>query len=298
MYLGLDVGGTKVAAAVVDATGTVRARRRASTRELRATGDPLAGVIALGQEVLRAASLALPAGVGIGLPGPVGTDPLRMLAAPTIPEVEQVPLETPLREAFGCTVAGANDADACALAEARFGAGKGMDPVLYITVSTGIGGGMVAGGKVWGGAHGTAGEVGHQVLLAHGGPACDCGSCGCLEALASGRGIAGRAGMPAERCAELARKGNAAALRVWEDTGLYLGLGVANAINLLDPAVVVLGGGVVAGAADLLLPRVRAVVKQRCMPSLLRPTEIRAAVLGEDAGVVGAAVLAMTQPAG
>jgi glucokinase len=162
----------------------------------------------------------------------------------------------------------------------------------------------VADGQLFRGATGTSAEFGHQVVLPLGGPPCDCGSTGCLEALASGRGIAARArqayGMEApdppltaEAVAEAARRGDPIALRVWEETALYLGLGIANVINLLDPEVVVIGGGVAAGAGDLLFEEVREVVARRCMPSLARRVPILPAALGPDVGLVGAACLAM-----
>jgi glucokinase len=302
LFLGLDAGGTKTAAGVVTPAGEVLSHVRISTAELR-LGDALANLIELGRRAMADAGVERVAAVGAALPGPADAAELRLLAAPTIPEWEHVSLAAPLREAFRCPVAGDNDANAAALGEARFGAGRGRSQVVYFTVSTGIGGGIVADGRIFRGARGTSAELGHQVILPEGGPPCGCGGHGCLEALASGRGIAARArqalGVPsgepfsAEDAARLARAGNTAALRVWEDTALYLGIGVCNAVNLLDPEVVVLGGGVATGAADLLLPGVRRVVAERCMPRLARPVEVVTAELGPAVGVVGAACLAM-----
>lgn len=305
-YLGLDVGGTKTAAGVVSAEGAVLSYLRVSTPDLRAGGDPLPKLIRLGREAVTKARLEEEApgaaldGVGIALPGPVDRREVRMLAAPTIPEIEGVPLAPAVAEAFGCPAAGDNDANACALAESRFGAGRGHSHVVYFTVSTGIGGGIVVDRRAFRGAGGTSAEFGHQVILPEGGPLCDCGNRGCLEALASGRGIAARAQalmgqevLTAEAAAEAARAGNPAALRVWEETALYLGLGIANVINILDPEVIVVGGGVAAGAGDLLFARVRKVVGERCMPSLGRRVPILPAALGPEVGIVGAACLAM-----
>lgn len=302
MYLALDVGGTKTAAGLVAADGRVLAERRAATSDLRAGGDPLGELLRLSRELLDAGEGGVPDGVGIALPGPVDCAGIRMLAAPTIPEIEGVPLASVFGEAFGCPVAGDNDANACALAESRFGAGAGYRHVVYVTVSTGIGGGIVVDGHVFRGASGTSAEFGHQVILPEGGPPCDCGGRGCLEALASGRGIAARARavgretageVTAESAARAARNGEAWARRVWDDTALYLGLGLANLINVLDPGIVVLGGGVALGAADLLLGPVREVVRQRCMPSLARRVPIVPAALGSTVGIVGAACLVM-----
>lgn len=308
-YLGLDVGGTKVAAGVVTNAGEVLSTMREDTIACRSGGDPLREIIRLGRAALAQADGAALEGVGIALPGPVTRDGITMRAAPTIPEFQEVALKKPLTAAFGVPVAGDNDANACALAEARFGAGRGGRLVAYITISTGIGGGIVGEGRVLRGATGAAGEFGHQVLLPAGGPLCDCGNTGCLEALASGRGIARRAALAfaaepatggpgsgmwtAERAAQYARLGDVRAREVWNETALYLGLGISNIINLFDPDIVVLGGGVAVGAADLLLDPIRDVVRTRCMPSLVRKVDLRIAGLGAHTGVVGAACLAM-----
>jgi glucokinase len=312
VYLGLDAGGTKVAAGVVTASGRVCSHLRVSTHDLRTSGSPLANLVRLGRDAMQTAGVREVAGVGLALPGPVAHDPLRMLAAPTIPEWEGVPLARCLSEAFGAPVAGDNDANVCALGESRFGAGRGYEEVVYFTISTGIGGGIVRGGRIDRGAGGTSAEFGHQVILPVGGPLCDCGNTGCLEALASGRGILARAreavaqhgGVPPEWCvdgeltasavAEAGRGGEPIAGRVWAETILYLAAGVSNVINIVDPGVVVLGGGVVAGAQELLLEPLRDAVLQRCMPSLGRQTPILPAALGAEVGIVGAAALAMS----
>jgi glucokinase len=243
----------------------------------------------------------------VALPGPTNRETLCLLAAPTIPEIEGVPLAPALESAFGCQAVGDNDANGAALAESRFGAGAGYGQVVYFTVSTGIGGGIVSEGRVLRGSRGTSAEFGHQVILPVGGPSCDCGGQGCLEALASGRGIARRARLALktrqlslpegdlrpEWIASQAHEGKAWAVEIWQETALFLGVGVSNVINILDPDVVVLGGGVATGAADLLLGPVREVVRARCMPSVGRDVPILSAALGTEVGIVGAACLAM-----
>lgn len=312
-YLGFDLGGTKVAVGVVDAEGRVLSHVRGATQELRKSGDPFGSMLDLGRSALGAAGPemrgATLAGVGIGLPGPADPNGIRMLAAPTIPEIEGISLQPLLEAAFDCSAWGENDANACALAEARFGAGKGAVLVVYMTVSTGIGGGIVDQGRVFRGAHGTSGEFGHQVVQPIAGPPCDCGGSGCLEALASGRGIARRARLAygeaggllendverisAEWVANRVRAGDPVACRVWNETLGLLSAGVSNVINLIDPDVVIMGGGVSSGAQDLIFEPLRALVAQRCMPSLARGTPIVPAALGPEVGIVGAACLAM-----
>jgi glucokinase len=299
LYLGLDLGGTKTAVGIVADDGSVLAQLRVTTAELRKGGDPLSALVRLARRVMAEIGIEALAGVGIALPGPVDPAGDRMLAAPTIPELLGVSVGGRLEAEFGCPARGENDANACALAEARFGAGRGLGHLVYVTISTGIGGGAVAGGRLTSGAHGTATEFGHQVILPEGGPACDCGGNGCLESLASGRGIerqarsAGLGSLTAEAVAAAARAGDEKAVAVYRQTALYLGIGISNVINILDPNVVVLGGGVGLGAADLLLQPVREVVAQRCMPSLRRGTPVVTAGLGTDLGVVSAACLAM-----
>ncbi len=298
-FLALDVGGTKTAAGVVTAAGEVLSRVRLTTAELRDGGDPLAALIRLGREALKEAGTRLPDGVGLALPGPVDHLACRMLTAPTLPEFAGVPLAEPLRRAFGAGVHGDNDANACALGEAMFGAGRGHRHVVYVTISTGIGGGVVLDGRIYRGARGTSAEFGHQEIVPQGGPSCDCGGTGCLEALASGRGIT-RLGykwygehLSPEVLADLARAGDYIVPQAWEEAALYLGLGLSNIINLFDPDVMVLGGGVGVGAADLLLEPIRAVVEERSMPRLRRRTPIVVAELGTDVGLVGAASLCL-----
>jgi glucokinase len=310
-YLGIDVGGTKVAVGVVSDDGRVLSQLRATTDEVRAGGDPLRTIIEMGRVALAAAGDGPTAGVGIGLPGPVDYATVTMLAAPTIPELHGVSLAGPLADAFGCPAAGDNDANGAALAEARFGAGRGREHVVYMTVSTGIGGGIVTGGRVFRGARGTSAEFGHQVVQPVHGPPCDCGGSGCLETLASGRGIARAAKRlvealpPDERplwarepltgaaVADAVRRGDPLACRAWETSMLYLGLGLSNVINLLDPDVIVLGGGVAVGSWDLLLSPVERVVQERCMPTLRREVPLVRADLGAEVGIIGAACLAM-----
>lgn len=313
MILGLDLGGTKVAAGLVTAEGDVLARRQVATLELRADGDPLAGIIRMGRDLLVAAPGRDLLAVGVALPGPVDRAALRLLAAPTIPEIEGVPLGPALESAFGCRAVGDNDANGAALAESRFGAGAGCSHVAYFTISTGIGGGMVVDGRVYRGSSGTSAEFGHQCVQPTDGPLCDCGAYGCLEALASGRGIERRACKTAERVgesrtpgwrrargmitaeslADAARQGDPLARQLWAETAEWLGIGLSNVINVLDPSIVVLGGGVATGAADLLLDPIREAVSRRCMPSVARNTPIVTAALGPEVGVVGAACLAM-----
>jgi glucokinase len=313
MYVvGVDLGGTKILTALVDLTGTVRARRRVLTPQ----AGPAAVVEAIAatvEGVLADAGLARTdcLGVGVGAPGPL--DPRRgvVYEPANLPGWRDVPLAALLAEALGLPSHVENDANAAALGEWWVGAGRGIADLVYITVSTGIGGGIILGNRLLQGVSGTAGEIGHTVVDADG-PLCGCGRRGHLEALASGRAIArmaaeavasGRptalaavgadpARLSAEVVAEAARHGDAVAREIYQRAGFYVGVGVANVLNLLNPRTVVIGGGV-SKAGDLLLDPVRRTARQLAFDRPARDAEIVPAALGDDVGVVGAAAVVL-----
>jgi len=215
-----------------------------------------------------------------------------------------------VQQKFGLPVFVGNDANVAALGEQRFGAGKGIPDLLYVTVSTGIGGGIVSGGQLLTGWRGFAAEIGHQVLVDDG-PKCGCGQHGYLEALGSGPAIAlyaieaiksGResqavdlaGSVEAITSAHLARaagQGDELALEAFQRAGRYIGIGLANLIHILEPQLILLGGGVTK-AGDLLLDPIRQTVKQRVMSPIFQNVKIELAVLGQDVGLYGAATLA------
>jgi glucokinase len=301
--LAIDIGGTKIAVGIVDARGTVLAKSCAKTPR----GDPGA-VIALTMTL--AAQAGYEAGVaeavGLALPGLVDGTGEILLNSPSS-GWNDVPFTRLVREAFGLPVVAGNDVNACALAEATFGSGADFDPFLWMTVSTGIGGAVFCGGHVLRGAHGMAGEIGHMVVRP-GGAVCACGKRGCLEAEAAGPawtrkfhsfrgqedGARERERMDAQAIAEGARSGDATCLRVVDDVSDALASGLGNAITLIDPRAVFLGGGV-AGASDLLIPRIEALMPGRTFAWESRTVSILQSALGYDAALVGAAALAFGQ---
>lgn len=318
--LGLDIGGTKLAVGVVanvpENGWTVVARRRLLTAEA-GVGERLlqrmaeAAEEACGEADVRTEELE---GVGLALPGPVDPRTQSLLTAPSLPELAGFPVVSFFERRWGRRARADNDANAAALGEALHGAGVGAEVVCYFTVSTGIGGGVVIGGRVYRGAGGQASEFGHLKLRSDG-PPCSCGDRGCLEALASGTAIGRRAraaalagvgplrvlaladpaAPTAAQTASAARQGDPLARTVWDEAMADLGAGVATVINLFNPDAVVLGGGV-SRSADLLLPEVRKVVAERAMPELARRARLEAAALGDDAGIVGSAAL-LDEPA-
>jgi len=252
-------------------------------------------------------------GVGVSFGGPVHGDGRTVRRSFHVPGWAELPLAARLEQLFGVPAAIANDADAAALAEYRFGAGQGVRHLLYVTVSTGIGAGLVLDGRLHRGEHAWAGEIGHLPLKPDG-PPCPCGRNGCLEAFASGRSIARaaqqrlrhaddertldrasglwalpREHITAQDVATAAAVGDGLAASVWAEAMGWLGLGIAAAANLLNPGRVVIGGGL-ARAGPLLFDPVR----QTAARYLLDPhSTIVSAALGDDVGIIGGAALVL-----
>jgi len=295
----IDGGGTKVLAAVMTAAGTLVARRQAAvpTADIPAYFRRCAELLATCAQEAGVAVHALD-GVGMNIPGMVTPDG-HVLGSPSAGwgAFHARPLLADALALPGERLFFENDINACALAEQRFG-GAG-DNFIWITISTGNGGAVVANGSLVRGSGGCAGEFGHLKVERDAPYPCGCGGLGCLEAHASGVAIARRAveaGLPvgtdAKRCEELARQGNAAALAVYEQTGVYLGRALAIAANLLNPAHAFIGGGA-SKALDLMLPSLQQTLAQEALPQCghLAVTRTR---LGYEAAVMGAAAVCLT----
>ncbi len=300
--LSLDFGGTKLAAGLVRlGSGDVVAAARCPT-----PGDASAGyaaMLGMARELLTQSAEPVCA-VGVSFGGPVEADGRTVRRSMHVPGWEAMPLANRLEADLALPATIANDADAAALAEQRYGAGRAIAHLLYLTVSTGIGGGIVIDGKIHRGARAWAGEIGHQVLDPDG-PPCDCGRNGCLEALASGRAVARaaqailahagtvdsllrrHATITARDVTAAATAGDPAAQAVWGAAMTWLGIGIANAANILNPTRVIIGGGLT-NAGPLLFEPVRQTVARRALDPDL---EIVPAALGEHVGLpAGAAV--------
>jgi glucokinase len=312
LTIGIDVGGTKVLGVAIDteAPGAVLAEQRVLTPEGGAgLVDAVAELI-----VQIDAEVGAPAALGVGVPGLVDrTGVLHM--GPHLRHIAEVALASLLRTRTGLPTVVDNDANCHAVAEHRGGAAQGADEALVVTFGTGIGAGIITGGALLHGANGFAGEPGHMIVDPHG-PPCPCGQHGCWEQFASGTGlarlardaahggrldavVAGAGGDPdavrGEHVTAAARSGDADARAVLADLAHWIALGLANLVNILDPAVVVIGGGLV-DAADLILPEVRTRFAGLVMAADQRPElPIVAAALGGRAGAIGAAVLAGDQ---
>jgi glucokinase len=316
--LALDIGGTKLAAGLVDATGRVRSFLVAPTPDgRRAALDVL---FALGRKAVADAGADWPevAAVGIGCGGPLDAEGGVLLSPPHLPGWVDVPVAGLAAAAFGKPAVLDNDGTAAAEAEHRFGAGVGTAQMVYLTLSTGVGGGAVLNGQVYRGATGNGAELGHVVVDWRGRACRGCGGRGCLEAYVSGTSIAERArealdpagfrrgagesfsgsslsGVDAVTAAEVAAHaaaGDPLAVRVWRETIDALGTGLTSIVNMLEPELVVLGGGVTR-AGDALIAPARAAVRAAAMTPGGRSVRVERAALGDQVGVVGAAAVAM-----
>ena len=288
--LGLDLGGTKIAAAVARGA-TVLDRTRIAT--------PQTGFADVLEALVEAATVLLERGhaidaVGIGTPGPLDFRNGRVLFAPNIPGMENAPIVDALSARLDRRVALENDANAAGYAEHLFGAARDFESSVYVTISTGIGGGLFIGDTVIRGANGVAGEIGHMTMLP-GGPVGGDGHSGGLEAIAAGRAIArdgsyafGRELATAE-VFELAQGGERKALAIVDNAARFTGIGVANLVKIFDPEGFVFGGGM-SQAGEFYLGRIRSAAAA-WLEGYPVP-EIRTAELGTDAGVIGAAAVA------
>jgi glucokinase len=307
--LGIDIGGTKLAAGIVETAGNILARGEVPTLAAEGPERVLNRLIRLAEDVLAAPSVSSHTiqRIGIGCAGPVDRQTGLILDPPNLPGWVRVPLVERMEKALGRPTVLENDANAAALGELRYGAGKGASSLVYLTVSTGIGSGIILNRKIWHGVKDGAGEVGHMTLLPDG-PICGCGNRGCLEALASGPSIARRArealatgrpsrlraaGVPtAVDVVRLAQEKDVVAAEVWDETVKFLGLGVAAIVTILAPERVVIGGGVTQ-AGDFLFEPLRREVRRRVKLVAVESIPILPAALGPDVGILGAAAIAL-----
>lgn len=313
IFIAVDLGGTNLRAARFEGNSSTPTRLEKTPTQV---GRGPEGVISqlikyiglVGGEDISQST------IGVGVPGPL--DPVEgvVLEAPNLPGWEGFPLKERLEREFGRPVAVGNDANVAALGEWKHGAGRGASHMIYVTVSTGIGGGVISDGRLLLGSRGLAGEVGH-ILAEKDGPPCGCGQLGHLEAVASGPSMARRfrslveKGRPsslakaamdgsvtAVEIGQAAQAGDLLSIETIRDTARILGHNFTSLIHLFNPEVIVVGGGV-SEIGDLLLDPLRASIEDHIMhPSYLEGFALRRATLGDNAGLVGAMVLARTLP--
>lgn len=311
--LAVDIGGTKIAAALVTREGVIEHRNRTATLAAEGPAAVLTRLWALVDGVLSEAGLNTTqiAGISLAVAGPIDMREGMITTAPNLPGWDAIPLRAMVADRYKVQSFLINDAKAAALGEQEFGAGKGLSDLICVTLGTGIGGGIIIGGRLYLGRSGAAGEIGHMTIDLHG-PRCSCGNIGCWETFASGTAMeaeaarriragersslrlasdAGSGEVTAENIADAARRGDSLASSVISWSAGHIGTGLVNLANIFNPEVIVLGGGLSKIGDPLILPAV-SVVKERAFPIIARDVSIAVSSIGDDAAVLGAAAFA------
>lgn len=304
--IGIDLGGTQVRAALVDEQGRILARAAEPTDALAGPNRVLAQICGLADGLLAASNPASVVGVGVSAPGPLDTVAGVATDIPTLSGFVDFPLKAELQKRFPFPVDLENDAIAAAIGEWQFGIGKGLDNLVYVTVSTGIGGGVISDGRVVRGRKGMAAHVGHMSVVPNGEP-CPCGNRGCFEAYGSGPAFARRARIRAMESRDTtlgsndgaidsrsifaaARNGDRLANQLVDEEAEILGRGFTSLIHIFSPDIIVMGGGL-SHEFDRLQPGIQAYISQWAMPAF-KDVEVMLAALDQNSGLVGAAALA------
>ena len=299
-----DLGGTHLRAATVDKKGKIRFRIKQNTPQVK---DANAIVDAIVAAVHEAGGVDGISAVSLVVPGTVNVQEGVVVKAPNLPCLNGFHLAAALTEELNVPAILENDANAAAVGEMWQGAAVGCNTIICVTLGTGVGGGIILDGKLWRGVDGAAAEIGHMCVDPFGGVACTCGSRGCLEVFASATAIVrmtreamprypdsilqGKENRTAEAIFEAGQEGDELALEIFRRMGVYLGIGLANLINILNPEMIVIGGGVVNGW-DLFEKHMHQQVEERAFPLLAARVKIERAKCGDDAGLLGAARLA------
>lgn len=308
--IGIDMGGTKISGALADLNGTIISQYTIPTKAIEGEQAVLARVIEVIEKVMIEAkkTSAEVKAIGIGSPGPLDASKGVIIVTPNLP-FKNFQLVKPIIDKFNIPTYLDNDANVAAIGEYMLGSGKGTRNMVYITVSTGVGGGAILEGKIYRGSTSNALEIGHTTILPDG-PRCNCGNYGCIEALSSGTAIARQAREAVDSGIETslvnyenltsyevfkeANTGDKVAKEILERSFTYLGIGIANIITSFDPDMVVIGGGVTKGG-QILFDIVEKEVDKRCFKAMSQHTKIVAAQLGTDAGVIGAVALGILE---
>lgn len=309
--LGVDLGGTLIRAGLFADSGNLLIKQEMLTKVDEGPDAVIARIAGLVRHVCGQAGISMDEGkirgLGIGSPGPLNPHTGVILSPPNLPGWDCIPLKERLQQDLGLPVYLNNDANAAVLAEYLYGSGKGVRNLVYMTISTGIGGGIILDGRLLLGEDGNAGEIGHMILQPEG-PLCGCGSRGCLEALASGTGIVNRTRerlkaepdratrlreketLTAKEVIAAAQAGDPLAADIVKETQVFLGLGIANVINLFNPKKIVFGGGVSKAGEYLLKPAIE-IARNHALKGIASSVEFGVTALGEDVGLYGAAAL-------
>jgi glucokinase len=307
----VDLGGTNLRAANIDAQGNIHGRARCPTPQ---TEDPNVIVSAISSVVNDCVAQAQGkqfAAISIVVPGSVSPATGLVVNAPNVPSIVTFPLPSALTKELQRPILIENDANAAAVGERWKGAGRKLQTIVCLTLGTGVGGGVILNGELWRGIDGTGGEIGHTSVNPFGGVRCKCGNVGCLEVYASATALVriARELLPtfpqsilhesgdelsAKVIAQAAQQHDACAIAAFEIMTTHLGIGLANVVNTLNPEAIVIGGGVSA-SFDLFAPAARAEMMKRAFPVPAQRCQILKAECGDDAGLLGAAWLALAR---
>ena len=306
--VGVDLGGTKIYTALVDLEGNIIKEKTVETLAFEGENAVKGRIIDAINYVIDGTEKNLIKSIGIGSPGPLDVKNGVIIENSNLP-FKNFEIVKTIRETYDLPTYLDNDANVATLGEFMFGAGKGTENMVFITASTGIGGGAVINGKLFRGTTGNALEIGHTIV-ANEGPRCGCGNIGCAEALGSGTAIGKRAkeavatnvetslknyeNVTSKEVFKEAANGDRVAKNILETSLNYLGIAVANTITNFDPEKVVIGGGVINGGS-IVLDTIRRVVGERALKTFADSCTVEKAVLGGKAGVLGAAALAITE---
>lgn len=315
--LGLDLGGTNVRAAVTDRSGSVLGAGRAPSLATEGVENTVSQIVHSARTAIQSAGIKKEAvaGLGMGVPGVIDPPGKVIVWAPNFydggEQYRNIGLAEPVQQQIGLPVFMGNDANVAALGEFRFGAGRSVRTLVMVTLGTGIGGGIILDGKLWTGATGGAGEIGHLIIAAGGrgwaaafGSLESMGQISAITERAARKICEGRKSLLAERLgydwrlmtpkdiADAAAEGDPIALETFEETGHYIGLGIASMVNLLNPEMVVIGGGV-AQSGDLILDPIRRSARANAIKTLIDACPIVPAELGDDAGILGGVSLVL-----
>jgi glucokinase len=316
LTLGIDLGGSKILTAVVDSRGEMLSSDESMTPATKGREAVIQSILDSVHSALKQAGVALSeiCAVGVGAAGISDPEAGILFTSPNLPGLRDVPLRDIVQERLGKNVFLINDANAAALGEFYFGAARGARNFIYVTLSTGIGGGIVIDGKIYTGVIGVAGEVGHMTIDDKG-PLCNCGNRGCWETLASGTALAKEAKhrikggvrtsildyaegdiekVTAQVIYSAAEQGDSLAKELIARTGYYVGVGLANLINIFNPELIVIGGGL-SNIGDMLLGPAFKTAGERAYKEAFQAVHFAAAELGRNSGVLGAAAFALQE---
>ena len=316
LILGIDLGGTKILTAVTNSQGKMLSRDHSITPAKKGHEAVIQSILESAHRALEQADVAISGltAIGVGAPGLSNPETGILFTSPNLPGWRDVPLRDIMQERLGKKTFLINDANAAALGEFYFGAARGARNFIYITISTGIGGGIVIDGEIYTGAIGAAGEVGHMTIDDNG-PICNCGNRGCWETLASGTALAREARhrikegvrtsileyaegdlekVTAQVIHIAAERGDSLAKELIARTGYYVGVGLANLINIFNPELIVIGGGL-SNIGDMLLEPALKVAGERAYKEAFQAVRFASAELGRNSGVLGAAAFALRE---